>query len=176
MQTYIVLLRGINVSGQKRIIMAELRELLTSKGFLDVQTYIQSGNIILSSNKTSTECEQIIFDAILEHYSFEVPILVKTASEIKEIMGNCPFPIAKKEKSIFNLLQAIPSEESIEKTNLLSFPFEEFYITSSCVYFYCEKGYARVKMTNSVIERKLKVRATGRNFNTMTKLLALCPD
>ena len=68
MKTYIVLLKGINVGGHKKVPMAELRELLNKSGFEDVQTYIQSGNIILKSSEKPNLIEKKIHEAILTHF------------------------------------------------------------------------------------------------------------
>ena len=173
MKTYIALLRGINVSGHKKILMADLRLLLEKSGLQNVQTYIQSGNVVFSSSEKKKDLETIIYKAILKKYGWEVPILVKTASEIKKILNDCPFPQVKKEKSYFVLLQSIPTSENISITESISYPNEEFVITNSCVYLFSELGAAKAKLSTNLFERKLKVRATARNYRTMVKLLSL---
>jgi len=170
MKTYIALLRGINVSGHKKILMTDLRVLFEAIGFKDVQTYIQTGNVFFSSNKKASECEQLIFEAILKTYGWEVPVLVRTASEIKKVLDNCPFPQDKKEKSYFIMLQSKPSSEKISETNKISYPNEEFVISNNCVYLYSELGAAKAKFSINFFERKLKVSATARNYNTMLNL------
>ncbi len=173
MNTYITLLRGINVGGHKKILMTDLKLVFEKLGFKNVQTYIQSGNVIFQSNFSSQECELKIFEAILEEYGWEVPILVKTPSEIKSILDDCPFPQEKKEKSYFVLLQSAPSSSTISEMETISYPNEEFVITNSCVYLYSELGAAKAKLSTNFFERKLKVKATARNYNTMVKLLSL---
>ncbi len=167
MKTYIALLRGINVSGHKKILMADLRLLLEKSGLQNVQIYIQSGNVVFSSSKKQQGLETTIHEAILKKYGWEVPILVKTASEIKSILDDCPFPKDKKEKSYFVLLQSAPSSSIISETNKLLYPNEEFIITNSCVYLYSELGAAKAKLNTNLFERKLKVKATARNYKTM---------
>jgi len=173
MKTYIALLRGINVSGHKKILMVDLRALLKKVGFQDVQTYIQSGNVVFQSAAKPKECQALIYKAILKKYGWEVPILIRTASEIKKTLDNCPFPQDKKEKSYFCLLQEIPSEVLIKECQQIAFPNEEFIITPNCVYLYSELGAAKAKLNINFFERKLKVRATARNYRTMNKLLEL---
>ena len=81
---YIALLRGINVSGQKKIKMADLRTYLGDAGLQDVQTYIQSGNIVFKSeNADKAELAQKISDEIKEAYGFDVPVLVLTADYLQ---------------------------------------------------------------------------------------------
>lgn len=173
MKTYIALIRGINVSGHKKILMADLRQLFENLGFQEVQTYIQSGNVVFHSFAKAMDCEALIFEAIKTQYGWEVPVLVKTAPEIKSILDNCPFSEEIKEKSYFVLLQSIPSSENVSITNSISYPNEEFVITKSCVYLYSELGAAKAKLSTNFFERKLKVNATARNYRTMNKLLEI---
>lgn len=172
MKTYIALLRGINVGGHKKILMADLRLILESIGLQNVQTYIQSGNVVFKS-KNGNNLDQKITKAIKEKYGFEVPVLVTTASKIKLILDDCPFSNEVKEKSYFVLLQSLPSSENVSITNSVSYPNEEFVITKSCVYLYSEFGAAKAKLSTNFFERKLKVKATARNYRTMVKLVAM---
>ncbi len=174
MKTYIAFLRGINVGGHKKILMADLRLLFESLGFQNVQTYIQSGNVVFSS-KNNTDLAQQITQAIEVKYGFIVPFLVKKASELNEIVSNCPFLDKKMEKSYFILLQEKPSEANIEITIAAadSYPNEELIIKDDCVYIYYSEGAGKAKMGNNFFEKKLKVTATARNYRTMTKLIAL---
>jgi len=173
MKTFIALLRGINVSGQKKILMAELRLLLEKSGLQNVQTYIQSGNVIFHSEASAKECSENISEVIKKKYGWEVPVLVITPSEIKSILKDCPFSEEKKVKSYFVLLQSVPSSENISETEKINYPNEEFVITSTCVYLYSELGAAKAKLSTNFFERKLKVSATARNYNTMVKLLSM---
>ncbi|GAB1855827.1 DUF1697 domain-containing protein [Flavobacteriaceae bacterium MHTCC 0001] len=177
MKTYIALLRGINVSGQKKIPMAVLRELLLDNGLKDVQTYIQSGNVIFqSSEKNKETLEEIIHNAIKSHFGFEVPILVLKPETVQQIFDDCPFPQEKKEKSYFMLLYSKANSSTVEEVSQLSYPNEEFLITDNTVYFYCATGYGKAKFSNNFFERKLKVVATARNYKTMVKLLSLSAE
>lgn len=175
MNTYIALLRGINVGGYKKILMTDLKMLIEKLGFLNVQTYIQSGNVIFRSDSEASVkgFSENISEAILEEYGWEVPVLVNTPSELKLILDDCPFPQEKKEKSYFVLLQWVPSSSTILETEKINYPNEEFIITNSCVYLYSELGAAKAKLSTNFFERKLKVKATARNYNTMVKLLSL---
>lgn len=174
MQTYIALLRGINVSGQKKIPMADLRELLAKSGFNNVQTYIQSGNVIFESlEEDKTTLETKIHESIKSHFSFEVPVLVLKPKELQQIFDDCPFPQEKKENSYFMMLYSTANSGLVEEVSTLSYPNEEFKITDNCVYFYCATGYGKAKFSNNFFERKLKVTATARNYKTMVKLLSL---
>lgn len=85
MKTYIALLRGINVGGQRKVPMAELRDLLNKNGFSDVKTYIQSGNVIFKTReKTSTQTENKIRKAIETYFGFEVSVMVRTRLQLQK--------------------------------------------------------------------------------------------
>ena len=172
MQVYIAFLRGINVGGHKKILMADLKALLESLGFKDVETYIQSGNVVFKATEENN-LANIIAEAIETKYGFIVPVLVKKASELSEILLKCPFSDEKLEKSYFILLKESPTHEDIELTAGFSNPNEEFYIEGDCVYIYYSEGAGKAKMGNNFFEKKLKVKATARNFRTMAKLIAI---
>lgn len=174
MKTYIALLRGINVSGQKKVPMAALRELLSDSGLKGVETYIQSGNVIFKSpEKDIQKLELKIHEAIKTHFGFEVPILVKTPEYLQGVFDNCPFPEEKKTNSYFTLLYTVPDKNLIKEAANMSYPNEEFVITNDCIYFYCSTGYGKAKYSNNFFERKLKTTATARNYKTMVKLIAM---
>lgn len=171
---YVALLRGINVSGQKKIPMAELREILAKSGLDDVQTYIQSGNVIFESLETDKSTLELkIHNAIKSNFGFEVPVLVLSPQELKNILDNCPFPQEEKEKSYFMMLYSFAAKPLVDEVSKLSYPNEKFLITDNCVYFYCSVGYGKAKLGNNFFERKLKVTATARNYKTMVKLVNL---
>ena len=174
MKTYIVLLKGINVGGHKKVPMAALRELLSKSGFESVQTYIQSGNVILkSSEKNTLKIEETIKNAILDHFGFEVSVLVMTRLDLKRIFDDCPFSEDKKKASYFLMLHDAPDEALIKVASEKIYEGEEYVIISDCIYFFCAKGYGQAKFNVNFFERKLETFATARNYNTMVKLLSL---
>lgn len=174
MRTYIALLRGINVSGQKKIPMSELRKLFESLKFQNVQTYIQRGNVIFQSAEGNKNIlENIIQKAMLSHFGFDVSVLVRTLVDIKTILDACPFSEVKKTNSYFTLLRTFPDKRLMDETSLISYSNEEFRITEKCVYLFAQLGYGNAKCNNNYFERKLKFNATTRNYRTMIKLLSL---
>lgn len=177
MKTYIALLRGINVGGKHKVLMAELRDLLSEMGLKNVKTYIQSGNIIFNAEDEETfKLEGKIRSAIRLHFGFDVPVLVKTHQELQQIFNACPFSEEKKQKSYFSLLYAIPNETLMEDISKIDYQNEVVAITQNCVYLYSAVGYGKTKFNNNFFERKLKVTATARNYKTMLKLLELASE
>lgn len=174
MNTYIALLRGINVSGQKKVPMAQLRELLTVSGLEEVQTYIQSGNVVFKSSETNLlNLQEKIQSAIQSDFGFDVPVLVVSPEKLQQVFDACPFSEEKKQNSYFTLLFDTPDSTLVAEASQVSYPNEEFVIIGDCIYFYCSLGYGRAKYNNNFFERKLKVTATARNYKTMLKLLSL---
>ena len=172
MKVYIALLRGINVGGHKKVPMAELREVLTTSGLENVQTYIQSGNVIFqSSEENKVKLEAIINKAINAHFGFDIPVLVRSKEEIKAILDDCPFPEEKKVVSYFIMLSETPKKDLIDETSKQILPNEEFVITNNCVYIFYALGAGKAKLGINWFEKKLKVKATARNYRTMAKLI-----
>jgi len=180
MRTYIALLRGVNVSGTKKIKMADLKVMLEEFGFANVQTYIQSGNIIFKSESNKDkELAEKIKNGIHDVFGFDVPVLVKTKTEIIQILEESPYKKAEDiaaKKIYYTLLKSTPKQENITQLDQKKYPNELFKITKNCVYLNCLKGAGNAKLNNNSIERKLKVQATTRNHRTMLKLIEISEE
>ena len=177
MQTYIALLRGINVGGHRKVPMAELRELFVKSGMKNVKSYIQSGNVVFqSSNKDSEVLETTIKKNILDKFGYDVPVLVKTKEDLAIIYNNCPFIDAEKTESYFVFLSAIPDKILVEEASQKTYPDDVYVILNDCIYLFCSKGYGLTKFNLSYFEKKLNINATARNYKTMVKLLALSEE
>lgn len=177
MQTFIALLRGINVGGQKKIPMAELRSILNNALLQNVSTYIQTGNIFFQTSETNKiKLENLIHSEIKKHFGFEVDVLIVTNKDVQRILNACPFPNDKKEKSYFMMLHDKPTEELIIIASEKIYEGEEYKIINDCIYYYCPKGIGQSKFNMNYFERKLNTFATARNYNTMVKLLYLSAE
>lgn len=170
MKKYIILLRGINVSGKNKLPMAELRDLLNDLGFKNVQTYIQSGNVILESDKSKSEICKIINERIIYKFGFDVPVIARTIPELKKAIANYPFSTDNTKIVAFVFLNRKVYETKIDVKDISN---DKYLIDNDMVYIYCEIGFAKTKLSNNLFERKLNVRATTRNYNTTLKLLEL---
>lgn len=174
MKSFIALLRGINVSGQKMIKMSDLKIHLQESGFTSIQTYIQSGNIIFRSDETDTNIiESLIKEKILQKYGFEVPTLVKTPEELIKVINDNPFRNKDLESVYVTFLSQEPSEINIFQIKTFNYSPEELVISAKNIYLHCPDGYGKAKMNNNFIENKLKVPATTRNWKTVNKLLEI---
>lgn len=177
MKTYIALLRGINVSGQKMIKMADLKILLEKQPFSNIQTYLQSGNVVFQSSiDNSVEIASIIQNAIKESYGFEVPTLVLTTAELQKIMNQNPF-VAQKELSAdyyhVTFLGTHPKDLDEELISAKRSATEHIAFSPQAIYLYCPDGYGKTKLHNNFLEKHTKATATTRNWKTCLQLMKL---
>jgi uncharacterized protein (DUF1697 family) len=177
MTTYISILRGINVSGQKMIRMEALKEAYEKLGFQDVQTYLQSGNVIFRANENETGIlEQRITEQVRKEFYFEVPVIVLTTTRLKEIIDINPF-ISNLELNPSFLHVTFLSKPSADYDPGMILAKrsagEEIAFTGDAVYLYCPNGYGRTKLHNQFLETRLKVPTTTRNWRTTNELLKI---
>lgn len=174
MNQYILLLRGINVGGHRKIKMADLRLLLQNLDYANVQTYIQSGNILLESDQEAAQIASKVKAAIKAKYDFDVPTLVMLWKDLEAIVEKLPFENVEEEKALyFTFLEKKPDAESVERLEPKLLKGEAYQIIDKTIYLYCPNGYGRTKLTNDFWEKQLKVAATTRNWKTTKKLLEM---
>ena len=177
--TFIALLRGINVSGQKQIKMANLKILFEKAGFTNVQTYIQSGNVIFNSKNSDIKTIKIkIEKKIKEIYKFDVEVFIITNSKLKSVLQKNPFIKKKKEieRLYITFLSEKPISLNISKLNEINYSPEEFVIDDDVIYLYFPNGYGKAKLNNNFFENKLKVMATTRNWKTANMIFDLSKE
>jgi len=177
MKRFIALLRGINVSGKNIIKMNELVAQFSNHNYKNIKTYIQSGNIIFEcADKDAKTLENEIYRLIIDKFGLKVPVLVKTAEELKKIFESNPF--IKNDTLDINELHITFLNETPERENIIKLveskiEADEFILTLDVVYLHCKNGYGNTKLNNSFFESKLKVSATTRNWKTIGKLLEM---
>jgi uncharacterized protein (DUF1697 family) len=177
MSTFISLIRGINVAGHKPIKMAELRALYVAAGLRDPRTLLQSGNVVFESPSTdSAALEQRIERAIATSCGIDVAVIVRTPAELRQVVAGMPFsPTVAPEHGKLGVmfLKGLADAEGT-KTLLSTYAGPEHVrVDGTHVYVYYTDGMGRSKLSNVILERKLKQAGTTRNFRTVTTLLAL---
>lgn len=176
MPTYIVLLRGINVTGHKIIKMEALREHSTGCGATNVRTYIQSGNVVCEHRaKTAREFRGIVEEQLAGTLGYRVKALVLSAKELAAIAEKNPFD--KKLPEFGRLMyvsffEKAPTPAAIESVQPYVGDRARLVVKGEAGYVYYLDGLGRAKLSHTVIERKLGL-TTMRNWNTVTALLEM---
>jgi uncharacterized protein (DUF1697 family) len=178
METYIALLRGINVSGHNMVKMELLRSFLKELDFENITTYINSGNILFQSKLTDTALlEQLIHEKIEEKFGFKIPVVIVTPEEMKAVAANNPFheaEIPDPTQPFVAFLSGQPLAGNIAVLSETDFGRDKFYISNKAIYLiYADGAAGKTKLTNALLENKLKIRATSRNWKTVHKLILL---
>lgn len=171
---YIVLLRGVMPKGKNRVPMAQLRDVLSANGFQNVQTYIQSGNVILDTPLTPEEVAEKVNRLIKENIGADLKIVVRTNEQLKRVLSGNPFTNGEDISRVFFVFFASrPSRQ--EAVNLMDEDYgsEKLVIDSDAAYMYIPGSAARSRLSNVALEKKLGVAATTRNYNTLRKLIEL---
>jgi uncharacterized protein (DUF1697 family) len=177
MSLFFSMLRGINVSGKNRILMADLKALYEGLGFTDVQTYVQSGNVLFNSAKGSAAgLGAAIESQISKTFGFSVPVVIRSPKELQKALAGNPFLNGRSEdpaRLYVTFLAAAPSKAALAGLEIPSQPDDEFIIRGREVFLFCPAGYGQTKLTNNLFEKKLGVTATTRNWNTVNALYAM---
>ena len=171
MNTFISMLRGINVSGKNRIMMAALKEMYLGLGFSNVVTYVQSGNVVFDSAETDAAAlTRVIQTAITQSFDLDVPVIIRDKSRFQQLLEGNPFTHARNEdpaKLHITFLSDVPT------LGIPAIPngcHDEFVLDDKELYLFCPGGYGETKLSNSFFERKMKVTATTRNWKTVNTL------
>ena len=176
MQRKVGLLRGINVGGKRKIRMADLKAMCEKIGLKNVQTYIQSGNLIFNSNRKNAELENALEKAIAEKFGYDVPVIVRRENELENSISNNPFieKTAELKRLHLTFLKEEPILENLEKTRTYNYEPDQFKIEDKEVFIYCAGKYHESKLTNNFFEKQLKDGATTRHWRPVLKLSELC--
>lgn len=173
MTAFVSLFRGINVGGRV-VKMAELKALHESLGFKDVLTYIQSGNVVFTcDDRDAAQLQQQIEDDFAAKFGFRSAVMVRSATELKEIIEKSPFQDHENKAPnwiVVMFLSAQPENGALEALQAAYHGPEEIVLTGKELYLYYPDGIGRSKLTNGLIEKKLKTAGTARNWNTVLQL------
>ena len=174
MKTFIILLRGVMPTGKNRVPMAELRDVLSDARFENVRTYIASGNVLVDTTLKPKEIEVTVRDLILKHIGPDLVVVVRTAHDLQTLLDENPFPKKYDGKRIFYVSFAKkPPKKLVTQLEQEAFGEEKIAFGKHGAYMYIPGSAARSKLSNNFLEKKLDVSATTRNFNTLTKLIAM---
>jgi uncharacterized protein (DUF1697 family) len=174
----IVLLRGINLGSRNRIAMPDLRDALAEAGFEDVRTYLQSGNVVLSSGAAAKRVAQTCERQIASRFGLDIAVVVRTRDELAKVVARDPLgDVASNPKRYqVSFLDGKLPAAVVRKLEAAAAPQERFVVDGREVYAWHPAGVARSKLWTLLAGRDLGVTATARNWTTVTKLLALADE
>jgi uncharacterized protein (DUF1697 family) len=178
MHTYISMLRGINVSGQKIIKMIELKALYESLRLKNVTTYIQSGNVVFQSKENDPALiAASIEKAIAKAFGFMVTVVLRRPADFRKVVNKCPFlaTAGTDESGLYVIfLKSRPPLSLVKAMALVANKSSDtFRISGNEVYLHCLNGFGKTVFSNGFFEKHLKVAATARNWKTVQTLLAM---
>jgi uncharacterized protein (DUF1697 family) len=177
MTVVISMLRGVNVGGHNKIKMDALRTLYESLDLVNPRTHIQSGNVIFAiKNKNMDGLAARIAGAIEKSFSVRCEVILRTAAELQDVIARNPFATRSgvpPNKLVVDFLASDPGPEARDRIRKLQGGPEELHLDGRELYIYFPDGQGRSKLPSSAIDKALKVPATARNWNTVTKLLEL---
>jgi uncharacterized protein (DUF1697 family) len=177
MPVTISLLRGINVGGNKKIRMAELKALYESLGFAHVQTLLQSGNVVFATDSDPVLLAGQLEAAILATFGFESKIILRTCAELRAITEQHPYTagqLAEPSKALVTFLAEAPDDTAIHTLLNDHQGPEALHVIGREAFAFYTDGAGRSKLTNVFIEKRLRTTGTARNWNTILKLRDLC--
>ncbi|MEU0841936.1 DUF1697 domain-containing protein [Streptomyces sp. NPDC005962] len=177
MTSQIALLRGINVGGNKKFPMARQRALMAELGFEDVTVHLQSGNIVFADPGTPPDrTARTLENAFAADLGFSVPVMVRTRDELAATVAATPYPGAAAEPKTLHVifLSDVPTDTSaLDALDPAAYAPDEFRLIGREIHLFCPGGLGRSKLAAKLGNPRLGVTATARNWNTVTKLLAL---
>jgi uncharacterized protein (DUF1697 family) len=174
-RVYVALLRGINVGGKNKLTMKDLVEMFVAAGCSDVQTYIQSGNVIFRADgELVGGLAKVITQKIEGRFGYRIPVVLREMDEIAAVMLNNPFLKAGLEDSLHVCFLADrPSVTDIEQLDPKRSVPDVFAVVGQEIYMRLPNGAAKTKLTNAYFDSKLRTVSTVRNWRTVGKLLEL---
>ena len=183
MSVYAALLRGINVGGNHRVNMGVLKKTMEEAGYTDVQTYIQSGNVLFKSNFPEDGLAVALEELLEKRFGFPMPVILRTARQLQEILDHVPYTAEEIEAAQTKsgveslhiiLLNTPPTEKALEKAKALPECEDRFNVRERDIYLLLENGVHRSIMAERL--SKISEAATMRNINTMKILAQMAND
>jgi uncharacterized protein (DUF1697 family) len=174
----IVLLRGINLGSRNRIAMPALRELLTGAGYDQVRTYVQSGNVVLESRRTPAAVAKACEELIAAELGLDIAVVVRTRDELAEVVRRDPLGdvAANPKRYQVSFLESEPDAKALEKVSALAVDGERIEAIGREIYAWHPDGVARSKLWAGLAGKGLGMKATARNWTTVTTLLQMADE
>jgi uncharacterized protein (DUF1697 family) len=173
--TYVAFLRGINLGPTNKISMPALRAMAEDLGYTDVASYINSGNLIISSPKKAADVEREISNAIKNTFGHRIDVTVRTSAQLKKILDKNPYPGGNPSQVTVAFLTKAPAKDAIDKVAAVAKDYEPFTFARQEVYVNYSQGLGKSKLAERFSDI-IGVSSTVRTIRTVEKVLALCGD
>ena len=180
MQTYVALLRAVNVGGTGKLAMADLRAVMKNLGYQNIETYIQSGNAVFDASKGAAAVAKELAAALEKHTGAPVGVILRTHEELGRVVAANPFAAeaaidGARVHAAFLAGQALPTARAGLDAIVAKYPArrDRFHLAGDAVYFHFPDGAAETKFSGKGLDKILGVAATGRNWNTVLKLFEM---
>lgn len=175
MPKYVALLRGINVGGKAKVPMAELRAMLSRRGYTEVRTLLQSGNVVLASSDPADVVARGIEKGVEDAFGLDVSCLVRTRDQMRAVVDGNPLAdvATNGSKMMAFFLSARPDPERLAEHDPRSLASDHIRVGDQVVYQWCPDGFLEAPALGPFLEKRLGLRATARNWNTVTKLTGM---
>ena len=174
MPRHIALLRGVNLGSHNRVKMAELREVLTRAGYEDVRTLVNSGNVVLTSPEAPAAVERDVARLLADELGVDTPVMVRTRDELADVIARCPYPEADERPKHVHVtfLNGEVHGERVATLKEMDFGEEAFEVSGRELFAWHPNGLGRSELAKE-LAKGAGPDGTSRNWNTVTKLLAL---
>ena len=179
MRRYIALLRGINIGGRNKIVMSELKVSLMGLGYTAVSTYLNSGNVIFSSNMDDRDAlSDMIKSMIKNEFGLDIPVFIIAQDELQNILNNAPNWWGDEDKEIYdNLIFMFPSisyDEFYTEVGNLEKAYEKAYHYKNAVFWsFRRKEYQKTNWWRGTASSKVSDKITIRTANTVRKIVGM---
>ena len=152
--------------------MADLRALMEELGHAEVASYVQSGNVVFTARGSASAVAKALEGAISSSFGLDVRVLLRTKPQLSAVVKGNPFDADPKTLHVM-FLEAAPRAAAVKAIDPEPFAPDEFVVKGKEIYLHLPNGMGRTKINNSFFERKLNMAGTGRNWKTVTTLLAM---
>jgi uncharacterized protein (DUF1697 family) len=171
---YVALLRGINVGGKNKLPMKDLAVLFQKAGCTEVQTFIQSGNVLFNApTKIARQIPIVVPAEIEQRFGHRPPFVIRTAEQFAGVLENNPFPGVDEDRIYVMFLAGVPEASRVKTLDPARSAPDTFVVRGAEIYLNLPNGAGETKLTNAYFDSKLATTSTFRNWRTVTKLRAL---
>lgn len=172
MTSHLLLLRAVNVGGNNKVPMAELRSALSDRGLANVSTYIASGNVFVESPDPGAAVASAVHETIAEEFGHDITVICRSIDGMRAAIDDCPYA-DEDPKQVGVIFLAEPFAGQIDAS---AFAPDVYTIAENHIYVFCPTTFAKSKLTTGWFEKQTGVAATMRNWNSTNKLLGLLTD